>query len=888
MKILIVKLSSLGDVVHAMPAVQDIARAFPEAQIDWVVERGFAPLARRCKGVHRVIACELRRWRKDPLSAKTRREWRAFRSELQQERYDAVIDLQGLSKSALVSWLAKLTRNGKRYSMANQTEGSSFEAPARWVADVAIQLPAHSHAVTRARELCAKALGYTLPFYMSFGLLAQAEYAHAAIKNIAIKAGLKGVVALVHGTSRADKQWPLSHWRELAHRLNAAGFGVALPHGSDAEEALAQDIGGDLPHAQVWPRLPLDALTDALATCAGVIGVDSGLSHIAVALDLPHVQIYNFDTAWRTGPLPVQAASLAASKHVLAALQALRQQHTPRQCSVFESPTPSVDAVWQAWESVEAVPTASFCAPFSARMPLKCWLYSLLMRLAQPLLRRKLRRRGAQEPGYLVAIDERFGHYTQTAPPPADGNTVWIHAVSLGETRAAAVLVAALRDRLPGMRLLLTHGTATGRAEGAKLLQLGDLQAWQPWDTPDAAQRFLDHFKPRIGILMETEIWPNLVHTCQQNAVPLVLANARLSDKSLRQAQRLAWLARPAYAALTAVWSQTPADAARLKQLGAPVDKPLSGIMGNLKFDATPAARQLETGRSWRAQLGKPVVMFASSREGEELALLQILKDFRPLALAEHAQVAINSIATDVQWLIVPRHPQRFDAVAALVESQGFAVLRRSSWGALGPAPSIDSTASADSSVNVTQALTRMHRGSSTPEHEKCSSTAIAARQSMPLGSPGLPRRCAPRNDDSLYFTLTTPPVIWLGDSLGEMALYYGLSDVALLGGSFEPLGGQNLIEAAACGCPVVMGPHTFNFAEAAEQALEAGAALRVTDVAQAMTTVLELLANSTHLHAAEQACDEFAQAHRGATQRLAQAIGKVLAASSGRGMKRR
>ncbi|TXT39120.1 MAG: heptosyltransferase I [Comamonadaceae bacterium] len=329
MKILIVKLSSLGDVVHAMPAVQDIVREHPGAQIDWVVERGFVPLVRRCKGVRRVIAADLRQWRKSLFSAETRRAWALFKAELQQERYDAVIDLQGLSKSALVSWLARLSRDGKRYGLANQTEGSSFEAPARWVADVALTLPAHSHAVTRSRELVANALHHTLPFHMDFGLVAHAEQAQAAIKNVAFRRGLRGMVALVHGTSRADKEWPLEHWRELAQRLNAAGFGVALPHGSPAEEQMAQLIAHELEHAQVWPSLTLDALTDALATCVGVIGVDSGLSHIAVALDLPHVQLYNFDTAWRTGPLA-----------------------TAHQCSVFAQPTPSVEVVWQAWLNV--------------------------------------------------------------------------------------------------------------------------------------------------------------------------------------------------------------------------------------------------------------------------------------------------------------------------------------------------------------------------------------------------------------------------------------------------------------------------------------------------------------------------------------------------------
>ncbi|MEI6601489.1 MAG: glycosyltransferase N-terminal domain-containing protein, partial [Comamonadaceae bacterium] len=289
-------------------------------------------------------------------------------------------------------------------------------------------------------------------------------------------------------------------------------------------------------------------------------------------------------------------------------------------------------------------------------------LYSFLMWLAQPLLRRKLVRRGAQEPGYLQGIEERFGRYDQIAPA-VDGNTVWLHAVSLGETRAAAQLVTALRTRWPGMRLLLTHGTATGRMEGQKLLQAGDLQCWQPWDTRGATARFIEHFRPRIGILMETEIWPNLAAASSQAGVPLVLANARLSEKSLRWSRRLAWLARPAYRSLAAVWAQTQDDAMRLSAMGAPVQ----GVLGNLKFDATPDAAQLSRGQSWHARIGRPVVMFASSRDGEEAALL------RALAAPDLAQAA-----NAVQWLVVPRHPQRFDEVAALMTQQGFAVSRRS------------------------------------------------------------------------------------------------------------------------------------------------------------------------------------------------------------------
>ena len=315
MKILFVKLSSLGDVVHAMPALQDIRKALPQAQIDWVVERGFAPLVQRCEGVHRVIACELRRWRKTPFTTATRSDWRAFKADLQQDEYDAVIDLQGLTKSALVARLARLTQQGVRFGLAAASEGSSFEAPARWLADITISLPRHIDAETRSRELCARALGYALPAGKAYGLRSSVSRTP--------------VVALVHGSSRADKLWPLASWQALGQRLNAQGYAVALPHGSADEEAMAQKIAGAIGQAQVWPRLGLDALTDALGACAGVVGVDSGLSHIAVALDLPHVQIYNFDTAWRTGP-----------------------QQMARQRCVFAQPTPSLEAVWQAWLAV--------------------------------------------------------------------------------------------------------------------------------------------------------------------------------------------------------------------------------------------------------------------------------------------------------------------------------------------------------------------------------------------------------------------------------------------------------------------------------------------------------------------------------------------------------
>ena len=319
MNVLIVKLSSLGDVVHAMPALQDLRAALPQSRIDWVVERGFAPLVRRCAGVDRVIECELRRWRQAPLSRDTRREWRAFRADLLLDRYDAVLDLQGLTKSALIARTALLAQGGRRYALANRTEGSSYEAPTRWVADRAIEVAPRIHAVQRSRVLCARALGYEIPGAVHYGLMAAAP----------VQAGR--CVALVHGTSRADKCWPQAHWVALGQHLADEGYTLGLPHGSDAEHARSAAIAAAIgARAEVWPRMDLGALADRLAGTAGVIGVDSGLSHIAVALDLPHVQVYNFDTAWRTGPA------------------------TARQRSVVAPAAPSVAAVWEAWKAVRA------------------------------------------------------------------------------------------------------------------------------------------------------------------------------------------------------------------------------------------------------------------------------------------------------------------------------------------------------------------------------------------------------------------------------------------------------------------------------------------------------------------------------------------------------
>ena len=409
--------------------------------------------------------------------------------------------------------------------------------------------------------------------------------------------------------------------------------------------------------------------------------------------------------------------------------------------------------------------------------------YGWLLRLATPVYLLRLWRRGRHEPLYRQHWLERLGVYPGRRPLPG---AVWLHAVSLGETRAALPLIEALRKARPDMRLLLTHGTATGRTAGRKVLHEADGQVWLPFDTPGATRRFLRHFRPSVGVLMETEIWPCLMREADRAGVPMVLANARLSERSARRGQRLAALMHPAARRLSLVLAQTVDDARRLRSTGA------TNVMvsGNLKFDVTPPARLTALGLQWRQGLSRPVVLAASTREGEEGPLLASWAAWpapRPLLL------------------LVPRHPQRFEEVAALVRMQTFTVRCRSEWDDQPPADA----AEAD---------------------------------------------------------------VWLGDSMGEMPVYYACADVALLGGSFAPLGGQNLIEAAACGCPVVMGPHTFNFAQASKQALVARAAVRVADINHGVREAISLAGRPDRNAWVERALG-FANAHRGAATLMARQI---------------
>ncbi len=418
-------------------------------------------------------------------------------------------------------------------------------------------------------------------------------------------------------------------------------------------------------------------------------------------------------------------------------------------------------------------------------------VYAGLLRLLTPLYLLRLWRRGAAEPLYRQWLGERLGLYRA----PAKGRGwVWIHAVSLGETRAAAALIAALREQSPGLRLLLTHGTATGRTAGLELLAPGDAQAWLPYDLPGAVRRFLRHWQPAVGVLIETEIWPNLQFEASRIGLPMTLANARLSARSERRGRRFAALLQPAARRLKLVLAQTLLDAQRLRASGAP--SPL--VQGNLKFDLQVDAGLLAQGCRWHQLLQRKVLMAAVTREGEEALLLQAWQ-----ALPEGARPLL---------LIVPRHPQRFDAVADLITLAGLNLARRSQW------------------------------------QDRPAEAALGAD-------------------------------VWLGDSMHEMSLYYGLADCALLGGSFAPLGGQNLIEAAACACPVVMGPHTFNFAEAAELALQAGAAVRVADISAGLQQGLSLCRDPQRQTQMASAAESFAAEHRGAAARMATQILRLLPA---------
>lgn len=429
-------------------------------------------------------------------------------------------------------------------------------------------------------------------------------------------------------------------------------------------------------------------------------------------------------------------------------------------------------------------------------------LYSLVWYLATPIVMAYLLWRSRRQPAYREHWAERFGidgasfgaSAREGGAIPGARPLIWLHAVSVGETRAAESLIGALLENYPGHDLLLTQMTPTGREAAGQMLAgrwPGRVHIrYLPYDYPHAVARFLARYRPAAGILMETELWPNLIAAAAQRGVPLALVNARLSPRSLARARRFAGVARRALARFALIAAQTEGDAERLRTLGAA----RVIVTGNLKFDQIPAADLIALGRAWRASWQRQrVLVAASTRDGEEALLLA--------ALARNPDPGRLTV-------LVPRHPQRFDEVAALVEASGLVLARRSQ----GTAP--------DATVDI-----------------------------------------------------------WLGDSMGEMPAYYAAADVAFVGGSLLPLGGQNLIEACACGVPVLVGPHTFNFADATEQAIAAGAARRVADADEMIAAASGLLSDDIARARASSAALAFSSMHGGATARTIAALLALIAA---------
>lgn len=406
-------------------------------------------------------------------------------------------------------------------------------------------------------------------------------------------------------------------------------------------------------------------------------------------------------------------------------------------------------------------------------------LYTLVLWLLLPFILAKLWLRAAREPGYARNRGERFGRYAGRVSGPV----IWVHAVSVGEVRASVPLVGALRRNYPNHEILVTCMTAAGRDAIVQVFGADVLAAFLPYDYPFAVRRFLEHFRPDLGILMETEIWINLLAHCRHRRLPVMLANGRMSLRSAAAYRKLAPLTRPAFESLASVCAQSDAEATRFASLGAHHVQ----VAGNLKFDVEPDPVRVQAGAAFRESLhGRQVLLIASTREGEERLFLHALEGHLPASAL---------------LVVVPRHPQRFDEVAGIIAEGGWHMARRSR----------------NESLDGVQVL--------------------------------------------------------LGDSMGEMAYYYAVADVALIGGSFLPFGGQNLIEASATGTPVVVGPHTHNFSEVVRLATEQGAAVQVETASAAVEIACALLEDPERRGAMGRAGIALCAAHRGATARHVAAI---------------
>jgi 3-deoxy-D-manno-octulosonic-acid transferase len=407
-------------------------------------------------------------------------------------------------------------------------------------------------------------------------------------------------------------------------------------------------------------------------------------------------------------------------------------------------------------------------------------LYKVLIYFAAPFALLLQLWRGIRDPSYREGLGERFGFGA-----PLDGKTIWIHAVSVGEVQAAEPLVRQLIQRYPGHRLVLTTVTPTGRTRARQLFGDSATLRYVPFDLPGSVRRFFDRVQPRLAIILETELWPNLYAECGRRSVPLVLASARMSPRSIGWYRRLVPLFRQALSNGIVIAAQSEADAERFRLIGAPAER--THVAGNIKFDFEPPRDVEVRGRRWREQNApdRMVWVAGSTHEGEE-----------ELVLDAHRKV-LQRFA-DALLVLVPRHPNRFDSVRELLGRRGERAVHRSSGALIAPSDSV-----------------------------------------------------------------------MLGDTMGELMMFYAAADVAFVAGSLVPIGGHNLLEPASLGLPTLTGPHNFNSEEIAQLLLDAGAARIVTDSVQLAHDVTGLFGDVSRRAAMGAAGKAVLDANRGALDRL-------------------
>jgi 3-deoxy-D-manno-octulosonic-acid transferase len=420
-------------------------------------------------------------------------------------------------------------------------------------------------------------------------------------------------------------------------------------------------------------------------------------------------------------------------------------------------------------------------------------LYTGLLYLILPLALLRLYWRGRHDAGHRRRWRERLGFF-----PPLPSGCLWVHAVSLGETRAALPLIRALLERYPDQPLLVTTTTLTGSRQVREALGERVLHVYAPYDLPGAVRRFLRQTRPRLAVIMETELWPNLLRQCAVAGIPTMIANARLSERSARGYARIRRLTASMLRDVTLIAAQAEADADRFRALGAP----RVAVTGNLKYDLSLPDDLPERGWQLRRELlgeERRVWIAASTHAGEDEPILAALALLRPRW-------------PELLLLLVPRHPERFDGVAALCRQQGCKLVRRSEQ-----------------------------------------------------------RACAPDT------------AVFLGDTMGELLLFYAAADLAFVGGSLVDTGGHNVLEPALLGLPVLFGPHMFNFTEASQRLLEAEAAWQVTDAAALATAVDRLLADPELRRAVGQRGRAVVERHRGALAALLRCIETLQSPTPGR-----